>query len=147
MAVDTRYYPHILAEGFSTKSPEDPAYNCIAWAAAADKKNLWWPPGGNGSYWPPGVPTDVSINAFVAMFKSLQYEECKTAEYEAGYEKVALYANGTVPTHAARQLPSGIWTHKLGKNVDIETTLKGVQAPHYGKPIKYFRRKLLAISN
>jgi hypothetical protein len=37
------------------------------------------------------------------------------------FEKIALYAdkNG-LPSHAARQLPSGTWTSKLGPMEDIE---------------------------
>ena len=52
---------------------------------------------------------------------------------EVGYEKIALYALGVKPTHAARQTKSGKWTHKMGSDIDLETTLKGVEGPKYGK--------------
>ncbi len=148
MPIDPKHYPHLLAEGFLNTSLEDKAYNCIAWAAAADQDNWWWPPGGRGSYWPPKIRNDVSVDAFVEMFKSLGFEECLGPGTEDGFEKVALYAKDGLPAHAARQLPSGKWTHKIGKNVDIQTSLKGVEdsLSGYGKAIRYFRRKWLPIS-
>ena len=39
---------------------------------------------------------------------------------EPGFEKVALYGDSEYYTHAARQLPSGKWTSKLGKAEDVE---------------------------
>ena len=42
---------------------------------------------------------------------------------EPGFEKVALYALGGVPKHAARQLSSGRWSSKLGDLEDVEHTL------------------------
>jgi hypothetical protein len=40
---------------------------------------------------------------------------------EKGFEKVAIYVKGNQnPTHAARQLDSGIWTSKIGNEEDIE---------------------------
>jgi hypothetical protein len=42
------------------------------------------------------------------------------ASLEPGFEKVALYGGGLLYTHAARQLPTGKWTSKLGKAEDIE---------------------------
>jgi len=42
------------------------------------------------------------------------------AALEPGFLKVALYGFGFTYTHAARQLPNGKWTSKLGKGEDIE---------------------------
>jgi hypothetical protein len=145
MAIDPTNYPHLLPEGFKNSSCMDSAYNCIAWAVAADVENWWWPPGGNGSYWPPELSSrDVSVATFTEMFISKGFEECQDDNYEEGYEKIALYTNGGIPTHAARQLPSGQWTHKIGQNVDIETSLKGVQDSKtgYGRATKFFRKQL-----
>jgi hypothetical protein len=143
MAIDPLKYPYLLSEGFEKTSCEDAAYNCVAWAVAFDVENWWWPPGGNGSYWPDGISKDVSVAAFTEMFASRGFEECQDATAEDGYEKVALYVKDGKPSHAARQLPSGKWTHKIGQNVDIETTLKGVEdsLTGYGRVAKFFRRK------
>jgi hypothetical protein len=55
---------------------------------------------------------------------------------------VALYAKpaGTV-THAARQLASGEWTSKLGKDVDISHSLRSLEGLTYGKVAVLLRRK------
>lgn len=143
MAINPNNYPHLLWEGFKETSSEDSAYNCIAWAVASDTERWWWPPGGNGSYWPEGISKDVSVAAFIEAFALAGFEECLDATPEDGYEKLALYTNDGQPSHAARQLPSGKWTHKIGQNVDIETTLKGVEdsLTRYGRAVKFFRRK------
>lgn len=144
MAIDPRNYPHLVSEGFTETSPCCKYYNCIAWAIREDKENWWWPPGGRGSYWPSHAPKSATMRSFSEMIVGEGFEECETGTFEEGYIKVALYAGpGGNPTHAARQLASGKWTHKIGKNVDIETTLRGVEESltGYGTVVKYFRRK------
>ena len=59
---------------------------------------------------------------------------------EAGYEKVALYALAGVPKHAARQLPGGGWTSKLGELDDIEHTLEGLVGSWYGNVVQILKR-------
>ena len=55
------------------------------------------------------------------------------ARPQIGVRKVVLYADGNEWTHAARQLPSGRWTSKLGDYEDIEhDTLDGFEE-HYGR--------------
>ena len=44
---------------------------------------------------------------------------CLEETLESGFEKVALYGSGFMYTHAARQLPDGRWTSKLGQKEDI----------------------------
>jgi hypothetical protein len=67
---------------------------------------------------------------------------CATADLEAGVEKTALYAVGEKPSHAARQLASGIWTSKLGPNIDIEhTTLEALAGGVYGELAAVLSRK------
>ena len=46
------------------------------------------------------------------------YESAPTNR--GGFEKVAIYGFGFFYTHAARQLPNGKWSSKLGKAEDIE---------------------------
>ena len=58
-------------------------------------------------------------------------------------EKIALYAREGVPTHAARQLPGGGWSSKLGPNVDIEyATLEAIGGGVYGEPIAVLSRPM-----
>lgn len=131
-------FPHLAADGCTITSPQSKFYNCIAWAAGRDDRN-WWPV--NYGYWPRGVRRALSLDAFVEAFESLGYERCSGGALEAGYEKVVLYALNDEPTHAARQLPDGRWSSKLGKNHDVmHHTVRGVEGPLYGRAVQYMRR-------
>jgi hypothetical protein len=134
-------FPGLRTEFFRRTSPSTPDYNCIAWAAE-DALN-WWEPDSIGAYyWPADVPRVVSLEAFQKAYGTLGYHVCPDAAFEPGFEKVAVYASSTgEPTHAARQLPNGRWTSKLGQDVDIEHTLDGLISDVYGAPAVYLRRK------
>ena len=113
-------------------------YNCIAWAVGLTK-GWWWP--SNKSDWPDGVAREWTIEAFVAAFATKGFVACDHDHLEEGFEKIALYAMANRPTHAARQLPSGLWTSKLGNNHDItHATLEGVSGSVYGTAILLFKR-------
>jgi hypothetical protein len=132
-------FPNIVSEGFEIISPTSRHYNCIAWAAGDNK--LWWWPNIN-VYWPPGLPLDVTIDNFIEAFRCLGYQPCSGTELEPGFEKVAIYVlpNGE-PQHMARQLESGKWTSKLGKNVDIEHgTLHALEDSEYGHIAQILKR-------
>lgn len=118
-------------------------YNCIAWAAD-DPLRPWWPQT-NNAYWPVTAINDITLEAFVSAFKTLDYQECTNESLESGFEKVAIYARPSdgVPQHAARQLRDGKWTSKLGAAYwpDIRhDTLDVVGGPIYGEPVRYMRR-------
>ncbi len=69
----------------------------------------------------------------VAVFKTLGYERCGDAAVDPDHDRVILHANGGQWTHAARQLPSGAWTSKLGMDEDIEhDTPECLCGPDYG---------------
>ncbi len=90
--------------------------------------SLWWWPDGDGIidyevYWPPEVAKECTIAAFVAVFEVRGFTLCeiRNLDLETDFEKVAIFCNvDGEPTHAARQLPSGMWTSKLGDWEDIE---------------------------
>src|SRR5262249_25482751 len=61
-------------------------YNCIAWAAG-DTEHWWWPdldPENDAIFWPPGVPTEETLDAFAAAFATLGYVPCSGEEPEKG---------------------------------------------------------------
>jgi hypothetical protein len=124
-------------------SPLSRRYNCIGWAAGIDVQ-WWWPVG--RYYWPPNVPREETVEAFVRAFATIGYIECQDGSLEAGFEKVAIYAahdagGGLTPTHAARQFSDGRWTSRLGSCEDIEhTSLEDVNCRSYGAPVVYLRR-------
>lgn len=98
-------------------SPIDRKYNCIAWTFR-DKTKYWWP--SPFFYWPSGVPREVTIEAFKQLYIFNGYIVCNNSNLEVGYEKVAIYAKNTIPTHAAKQLDNGKWTSKLSDEEDVE---------------------------
>jgi hypothetical protein len=107
-------FPGLRTTSYQVTSPADPRYNCIAWAGGGTS-DWWWPlESDRRTYWPVGASREVALTAFVAAFGVLGYAADSTESGEPGFEKVALFADpGGVPTHAARQLPSGRWTSKL----------------------------------
>jgi hypothetical protein len=78
-------------------------------------------------------------------FGTVGYKEWKreNGELERGYEKVAIFVDpNNEPTHAARQLPNGMWTSKLGVWKDVEhAKLASIEGGDYGKVVKYLRRE------
>jgi len=69
-------------------------------------------------------------------------QPCESGDLEQGFEKLVIYAGtGMVPTHMARQLSSGTWTSKLGRDVDIEhDTPLEVEGALYGSVVKFLKR-------
>ena len=135
--------PNLDAHNHTITSPAAARYNCIGWAAGSTTQ-WWWPTG--RYFWPPNVPREETLDAFLRAYGTLGFVECADDAPEPGIEKIALYAvresDGTLsPTHAARQLPSGAWTSKLGPLEDIEHSKpKDVSCPHYGEPVRFLRR-------
>jgi len=127
-------FPRLLADGCEVTSEATPAYNCIAWAAS-DESRWWWPDEMGQYHWPDGVPREATLTAFEQAFALLGYQRCDEAELEPHLEKIAVYVGADgAPTHAVRQLPSGQWTSKLGRDVDISHgTPSSVEGPGYGR--------------
>jgi len=136
-------FPNLRVSRFQVTSPPSDVYNCIAWAVG-QTSIWWWPlddPLDDVPYWPAGAPCEVTIPAFVAAFATLGYVDCDNDANEVGWEKVALFADGQqTPTHAARQLPSGRWTSKLGESDDIEHELHALEGDLYGRVIVLLKR-------
>lgn len=131
--------PALTPDNYRVTSPASWEYNCIAWAAGVTDA-WWWPV--SGRYWPAGVAREETLAAFLAAFASIGYAPCATPGLEPGIEKVVLYAAGDKPTHAARQLPGGAWTSKLGPRLDIEhDTLEALAGGVYGKPVAVLSRR------
>ena len=56
---------------------------------------------------------------------------------------MAVFADPTGPTHAARQLADGRWSSKLGRREDIEhvlDALAGVDGDEYGQVVQVLKR-------
>lgn len=136
-----RTFPSLANEGFTETSPATAQYNCIAWAAG--RTDEWWWPLPVGAYsWPEGVPRAETLGSFLLAFQSLGYMECEDGRLEPGVGRIALFALGGKPTHAARQLPNGSWTSKLGKWIDISHSLNGLVGPMYGEVAAFMKRPI-----
>ena len=133
-------FPRLQKTHFLITSQHDPGYNCIGWAAG-DTHNFWWPLHHPHAYWPPGLERREALECFLEAFATLGYQPCDNGSLEAGFEKVALFVDSNgVPKHAARQLPSGSWTSKLGEHEDISHSIYGLEGSTYGTVAKYLRR-------
>jgi hypothetical protein len=139
------WFPDLALRGYSPKSRHTRRYNCIAWAAGETHRR--WEPA-PGYYWPKIAPPDDRIESLVLAFYSIGYrrsdkvdERAKTVQLFVA--KVVLYADGfDAWTHAARQLPNGRWTSKLGDFEDIEhDSILGLE-PVYADP-RYLMTKLV----
>src|SRR5262249_3442586 len=136
-------FPGLRGSAYHVTSPFDPVYNCIAWAAGVTD-GWWWPTGDpQRVHWPAGATHEETLEAFREVFASLGYVLCETDQPEPGFEKIALFANAQgVPQHAARQLPSGRWTSKLGLLEDIEHDLHAIEGSEYGLVVMVMKRLL-----
>jgi hypothetical protein len=135
-------FPRLAQGSYRITSPSDKRYNCIAYAAD-DTGNWWWPLPTDVKevFWPAGVTRAETLVAFRELFASLGFSECTQENAEPGFEKIALFANDdALPLHAARQLPSGRWTSRLGECEDIEHELHDLEGEAYGMVVVFMKR-------
>jgi hypothetical protein len=139
-------FPALQSKNYVITSPQSDIYNCIAWAAG-DTSGWWWPddPGQpESSKWPVGVQRKDTLEAFREAFVTLGFATCDHDQLETGFEKIALFALAGKPKHAARQLPNGRWTSKLGPMEDIEHSLDDLSGLVYGAVVLVMKRSYQA---
>jgi len=133
-----RVFPNLSLETAVKKSEPTPEYNCIAFVVE-DETQCWWP--NEDGYWPEGIAREETVDAFVAAFATKGYSVCDSGTSEANLQKIVLYAEGNVPTHAARQVRNGSWISKLGTLEDIQhETLRELEGAAYGQVICFLGR-------
>ncbi len=135
-------FPNSLIEPFVVTSVATGNYNCIAWAVE-DTTRFYWAGPKEFFYWLPNIQRNETIEAFVELFAHFGYEKCNNGLKEKGYTKIALFAEDGIPTHAARQLPSGLWTSKLGILEDVRHSLYAISDGLYGSVVLTMKRKNL----
>jgi hypothetical protein len=145
IAAAERFIPALRTADYDAQSPRNKGYNCFAWAAR-DSSRCWDPPGlADWTYWPEGVPTWESLNSYQRAYATVGFETCGDGQLEPNVEKIAIFVDddGT-PIHAARQLPNGRWTSKLGKGIDIEHDFNALEGdPAIGSLGCFMRRPSL----
>ena len=138
-------HPHLSVDNHAITSPESRKYNCIAWANG-EVHRRWEPDPLSIHYWPSTARREITLDAVVHAFGTRGYHPCKDGALKPGVEKIALFGKSVpggriYPTHAARQLPNGKWTSKLGDYEDIEHSTEGaVSGPLYGTVVRYLER-------
>lgn len=137
------WFPGLGEGNFRFTSPQDPNYNCVAWAVG-DTRHFTWPMDLGGYSWPAHVASTEAVESFVEFFEDLGFQVMDEldAELEDGYEKVALYAYEGRVTHVARQVEgTGWWTSKLSSMWDIEHARPvNLQGNVYGEVVMIMRR-------
>ena len=102
----------------------------------------WWPQ--DERYWPPGVPDELTLAAMIAALGTVGYIPCDDGATETGFEKVAVYAKGGVPTHVAKQLSGGRWSSKLGKDCVVShASPSGLEGVVYGSVVAFLRPPII----
>jgi len=136
------WFPSLRGTPYEITSPASLVYNCPAWAVN-DQERWWWPDEMMQGYWPSGAPREETLEAVVAAYALLGFVQCEGADREPGFEKIAIYACGSEPTHAARQLPDGRWASKCGEFEDItHENLAAVEGQEYGSVCLILRRPI-----
>lgn len=135
-------YPNLKNAGYKVTSPDTIDYNCVAYAME-ETGTWWWPNPETESYWPPDIPRQETLEAFIQAFATVGYQVCQNAENETGFQKIAIYVLKGKPTHVARQLNNGHWTSKLGSNEDIiHHTLEGLEGEKHGQFTTIMKRQI-----
>lgn len=133
-------YPNLATTDYNVTSPKSQEYNCFAWAAG-DQERWWQPTPEDQFYWVEGVTMEETLAAYIQAYATLGYQICKDDSLEIGYTKIVLYISDEgLPTHAARQLASGMWTSKIGALEDIQHKLEGLTGERYGKVGQVLKR-------
>ena len=132
--------PNSIVEPLQITSVATGNYNCIAWALE-DTQHFYWPLPKEFFYWESDLPRKETIDCFVQLFEHYGYTICENALKERGYTKIAIYAKDDMPTHAARQLPNGLWTSKLGILEDVKHTLSAISGGIYGNVVVILRKQ------
>jgi hypothetical protein len=83
----------------------------------------------------------MALTTLTRIFESLGYQPCDSGLLEDEYEKVVMYGANDVVSHAAKQLPNGKWSSKLGESFDIShDSAIAVAGRMYGQVLRYLRR-------
>lgn len=134
-------FPKLRGTQWSIISRRNKRYNCFAWAAGENDRKWDF---GKKDYWPKGVKKGYGIAYLVAAYVAEGFSVCPKAEcaaYDPSCETIVLYELHTNGSHAARLLPNGAWTSKIGALEDIQHEApEHLSGTVYGDPLVYMKR-------
>ncbi|MER8661888.1 hypothetical protein NKH34_12180 [Mesorhizobium sp. M1148] len=136
-----RWFPNLKNEYYNRTSDPTFNYNCFAWAAGISNAR-WDPAPMFNCWWPPNLERKATKKTIKKLYELAGFNVCKNGDPEVGYEKIAIYFVGDKASHAARLLPDGYWTSKIGDADDISHTLKGLEGTRYGEVRIYMHRAI-----
>ena len=138
-----RRFPNLKRDTYTVSSDDTIIYNCFAFVLGHTLGNLD-PHPGPGNYWPQNITRSVERDIFIQVYAQDGFVPCDNGNLEEGFEKIAIYVDGTEALHASLQLPDGRWTSKLGQLEDIEhralEVLAGFTGEAYGEIGVYLKR-------
>lgn len=130
--------PRLARDGYRLTSEPTPIYNCVA-HAAGEAFRWWWPDPMGVSYWPDAAPREETLAAFVTAFETLGFQVCEQSQIK-DVPAIVIYADGSrVPTHVSRTGDAEWWSSKLGRHLDLDHALSGLEGDLYGMPMIYMR--------
>jgi hypothetical protein len=95
-------------------------------------------------FWPRHLPRSgpfaETAENFVRAFEWRGYKQCPDGTLVSGIEKVAIFLKNGKPTHAARQLETGLWASKCGELEDIQHPLAAIEGKEYGRAEIFLER-------
>jgi hypothetical protein len=142
IATPNSAFPNLTPANHRVIGPATDTYNCIAWACGDTQK--WWQPGPK-TFWPVSSdPYDTTTANLFAALAAVGFVVCPDEALESGFEKIAVYAQSLATyTHAARLLPNGKWTSKLGDWELIEHDApQDVAGGIYGTLFQFMKRPM-----
>jgi len=138
MQLPTASFPNLTQANHTDISPQDPRYNCHAWALGFTDR--WFD---DGQWWPDGVQRGETVRDYKRAYESLGFRVSSGWQVEEGFEKIAIYEYGRKVTHTARLLPDGLWASKIGQLEDIHHTREALDGPQYGHITLIMRRPVI----
>lgn len=139
-----RWWPNLRPTGYTVTDEASMRYNCFAWSI--HRIDCWLDPDpemqkAGENCWPSEIPREYTLEAFIQAYATFGFTPCDNYELEDGFEKVVIYGNSSTPEHAARQLPNGRWSSKIGEYEVIEHDLNAFDGG------KYFRNIIIVLKH
>ena len=134
------WHPKLIGENWKIINIDEKLddFNCFSFVI--DIYNDW--SGASGKIWHNPNNRFATLSNYVDFYSTYGYKICDNNIYEDNYEKIAIYVNNNIVTHACKQFKN-MWRSKLGSGVIIEHKLEwisGIDYENYGE-VKIIMKK------